>query len=361
MEAIRVAIAGVGSCASSIIQLAASARRGGELPGVARPVLGGYGVGDIEFVAAFDVDRRKVGLDLRDAALACGNAASTFVDVPEQGVRVQAGPLADGLEGRLERVIEAHPDALVAGPEEVAAELRRCDADLLLCFIPSGSTRAVRMYAQAAAAAGVAFINATPELVARDPYFQELFHDSKSQLLGDDIKSMMGATTIHSALIELLQSKGIEVTGTYQINVGGNSDFLNLSDAQRSASKVSSKRTALAGAGIDAEQVLAGPNGFVDYLGDTKVCLINLVGRNVLGSPISIDLRLQVEDSPNAAGTMIDAVRIAKLARQNGVYGVVAQPCAMLFKSPPHPVSNSESVRDFESFIADMTSGTITH
>jgi myo-inositol-1-phosphate synthase len=339
------------------VQLVASAKASGDgpLPGLARPMLAGFGVSDISFVAAFEVDRRKIGVDLSVAALHDANAAKRHLDVSPLGVRVEVGPLADGIEGKLAGVIVPHPAALDLDPSRVVETLQRSKADVLICHLPTGAHRAVRIYAEAAARAGVGMINTTPEVIARDPEIARMFFENGAQLLGDDTKSMLGATTVHMTLIELLRSKGVDITGTYQINIGGNTDFLNLSDPMRCATKVQSKRTALAGAGIDASQVLAGPNGHAAFLGDTKVCHLRLNGRSVLGSPVSIDLTLQVEDSPNSAGVIVDAIRVAKAARIKGMRGTIAEPCAMLFKSPPAPVSNTESVRLFDAFVAKLS------
>jgi myo-inositol-1-phosphate synthase len=353
---IRVAIAGLGSCASSLLQLVSKARAqvGTALEGVGHPRIGGFTISDIDFVAAFDVDREKIGCDLADAAFAGANAAKRYFEVPHQDVRVVAGPLADGLEGELARVVTPHPDSKNCDTAKLETSLRDSKTDVLVCHLPTGASKAIKVYAEVAARAGMAFINTTPERIARDPYFQRIFYDSGGQLLGDDTKSLLGATTFHMALIELLLSKRVEIAGTYQINVGGNTDFLNLSDRVRSASKVSSKRTALAGAGIDSARILAGPNGFVEHLGDTKICHLNIEGRSVLGSPLLLDLKLQVEDSPNSAGVIVDAIRVAMAARERGCRGNIAQPCALLFKSPPFPVTYSESVRLFEAFIAEV-------
>ncbi|MFB6719667.1 inositol-3-phosphate synthase [Kribbella sp. NPDC056345] len=305
------------------------------------------------FVAAFDVDERKVGADLAKA-VQTGNAATTFLDIGHQNVTVSPGMLLDGLEGNLKGQVTPDPATYDVGPAEVIEVLRESEAEVLVCFLPTGATHAVRSYAEAAARAGVAFVNGTPEQVANDPGFQALFAEHNAQLVGDDTRSMVGATTVHTALIELLRAKGVTTTGTYQINVGGNMDFLNLADADRSASKVASKRNALSAAGIDASTVLAGPNGFVGYLGDTKICHLSLEGESILGSRIKIDLRLEVEDSPNAAGTMIDAVRVVAGARRAGQVGLIAPPCEMLFKSPPTPAAHSEAMANFDAFVADL-------
>lgn len=262
---------------------------------------------DIQFVCAFDVDSRKIGKDLSEAIFVTPNMAKQHVKVPNCGVIVEPGPLYDGVEGYLSEIAQVHLKSREVAPEEIVERLRQTKADIMVCYLPTGSCsyEAVRAYARIAAEANVAFINATPEPVAQDEEFQQLFEDRGIPLLGDDIRSHMGATTLHAALIELLHSRGIQVANTYQLNFGGNADFLNLSSPMRSSSKQKSKRNALNAAGIDASSVAAGPNGYVEYLGDNKICYLRLEGNSILGSPISIEVRLQVEDSPNSAGVII--------------------------------------------------------
>lgn len=355
MHKIRVVIAGVGSCASSLVQLVTMAKQAEEKThGVAYPLIGGYGVKDIDFVGAFDVDTKKVGIDLSEAIFASPNSASKYLDVPNASVFVETGTLADGVNSELSKVVIPDSRAYDVGVSELTNKLLKMKADLLVCYLPTGAAMDVRRYAEAAANSGLAFINATPENIARAPEVQRLFLEKGVLLLGDDVKSLVGATTLHMALIELLNNKGIQIADTYQLNVGGNMDFLNLSDPDRSRSKVYSKRTALKGAGIDATNVSAGPNGYVAYLKDTKVCYLRLEGLSILGSQLSIETRLQVEDSPNSAGTIVDAIRIAKSARNKGYKGVLADPCAMLFKSPPAPVSHTQALRLFKHFVSQI-------
>ncbi len=351
---VKVAIAGIGSCASSFVQLVCAARVGEAGPGVRSQALAGIRVADIDFVAAFDVDKKKVGLDLGNAIFSPTNAAKHYQPVPRLGIAVEPGPLADGLCGPLEQVIQPHASTAACSESTIAEVLLATRADVLVCYLPTGATEAVRQYAKAAATARVGFVNTTPERIARDEYFQKLFSSRAAPLLGDDTKSMVGATTVHSVLIELLRSKGVEIGGTYQINVGGNNDFLNLSDPRRAATKVASKRNALGASGINATQVLAGPNGHVEYLGDSKVCHASIHGTSVLGSPVSIELTLRVEDSPNSAGAVVDAVRVVKAAKRAGLSGALAAPSGMLFKSPPVPVSHAESLLRFDEFLAEV-------
>lgn len=356
---IRVAIAGVGSCASSLLQavvVGAAARVDTPLPGVIWPRMCGYELGNIRFVAAFDVDQEKVGRELSEAAFTDANAAVQHVALPSYGVSVQAGPLLDGLEGGLSRVVQADPRTTTTTILEVAQSLRNAGADVLVCYLPTGAFNAVRAYASAAVEAGVAFINATPEPVAVDPEYQALFRSRGVPLLGDDVRSLLGATALHTALIEFFQSRAVEVVHTYQLNIGGNADFLNMADSRRSASKSKSKRNALRAAlgseKLDPEEILAGPNGFVKYLGDTKICYLRLEGNSLLDSEISVDLRLQVEDSPNSAGVIVNALRVAKIARDHAIAGPVQEVCAFLFKNPPCGATESEGLRLFKEFIA---------
>lgn len=351
-QSVRVAIAGVGSCASSLLQAATLARLSTEpMPAVIHEEIGGYRLADVVFVAAFDADRDKVGLDLSKAIVTAQVAAQSHVDVEPQNVVVSAGPLLDGLEGNLARHIEPHPDSRTASIDDVVVELSAAEADVLVCLLPTGSREAVRAYARAAATAGVAFVNATPELVANDPELAALFAANGVPLLGDDLRSHLGATTLHTALIELFASRAIELRNTYQINIGGNTDFLNLSHPDRAASKVTSKRKALSSAGIDASTIAAGPNGYVPHLGDTKACFVRMEGTSMLGSTITLDIRLEVEDSPNAAGVLVSAVRIAKAAADRGQSGVIDTVCPFLFKSPRTGAPESDGLRSFTEFI----------
>ncbi|QDL69625.1 myo-inositol-1-phosphate synthase [Streptomyces malaysiensis subsp. malaysiensis] len=352
MGEIRVALAGIGSCASSLVQTAGLTPPGtGPMNGIMYPRIGGYWVNDMRFVAAFDVDRRKVGLDVVKAIITPPVAAVLHVDVEPTGVLVEPGPLFDGIGGNLDGVIEPHPTSREVTIDQVADRLAAVGADVLVCLLPTGATNAVQAYARAAVKAGVAFVNATPEPVAHDPEIAAAFVSGGVPLLGDDLRSHLGATTLHTALIELLQSRGLAVVNTYQLNVGGNTDFLNLSDPRRAAGKVWTKRNALSAAGIDATTVSAGPNGFVEYLGDEKACFIRIEAASVLDSNLVLDIRMQVEDSPNAAGVLVNAVRIAKISAEQGHAGSVDDVCAFLFKNPPEGAPESVGIRKFRDYI----------
>ncbi|MER5431766.1 inositol-3-phosphate synthase [Streptomyces sp. NPDC002588] len=353
-QSIRVALAGAGSCASSFVQAVVLARQRPGLPltGVTHERIGGYALADIEFVQVFEADADKVGRDLADALAAPVTVAVRHVVVPPTGVVVEAGPALDGVAGRLADVVRVHPDCAHVTTDDLVEALRRSGAQVLVCFLPTGSVMAVQAYARACAEAGVAFVNATPEAVANDPGLARLFAERGVPLLGDDLRSHLGATTLHTALLELLLSRNLRIKDTYQLNVGGNTDFLNLSDPVRSASKQKSKRRALASAGIDASEVSAGPNGYVRYLGDRKVCFLRIEADSLLGAPVAMEIRLEVEDSPNAAAVVANAVRAARAAADQGLHGVIDPVCGFLFKSPRTGMPESEGLQSFREFAA---------
>ncbi|MEV6044022.1 inositol-3-phosphate synthase [Streptomyces xanthochromogenes] len=352
MGEIRVALAGIGSCVSSLVQTADFVRRDSTaLNGIMYERIGGYRVSDMQFVAAFDVDSRKVGLDLAKAVVTPSIAAVLHTDIEPTGVSVEPGPLFDGIGGNLVGVVEPHPASREVTVDDVVDRLTAVRADVLVCLLPTGATEAVQSYARAAVRAGVAFINATPEPVVHEPALAAAFAERGVPLLGDDLRSHLGATTLHTALLELLQSRGLAVVNTYQLNVGGNTDFLNLADPARAAQKTRTKRSALQAAGIDASNVSAGPNGFVEYLGDEKVCMIRVEATSVLDSPLTLDIRMQVEDSPNATGVLVNAVRIAKTAAEHGHAGSVHDACAFLFKNPRVGATESVGIRQFRAYV----------
>lgn len=351
---IKVAIAGVGCCASSLLQfvyMAKEKQNGEKLPGAMYDKIGEYYISDIEFVCAFDVNKEKIGIDLRDAAFTEPNIAHEHFKIPLVEVKVEAGPLLDGLSGNLSNIIDPHEDCYKNDIDFVVKHLKETKSDILVCYLPTGASDAVKLYAKAALIADVAFINATPEVISRDEGFVSEFFKKSIPLLGDDIKSHLGATTLHTALIELLHSRAIEITNTYQLNFGGNMDFLNLSSPNRSISKHISKKNALFAAGIDASKVSAGPNGYIEYLGDEKICYLRLEGKSVLNSNISIELRLQVEDSPNSAGVIVNALRAAKVAKDNKIGGTIDDVCSYLFKSPKFGTTESKGLNLFKSFV----------
>jgi myo-inositol-1-phosphate synthase len=326
----------------------------GPMAGVMYDSIGGYRLSDMRFVLAFDVDRNKIGVDLSKAIATPPTAATLYSDSAPHDTLVEPGPIHDGIEGALTGLIEPHPDSGKLSVDHVAHRLADTATDVLVCLLPTGATRAVQAYARAAAEAGVAFINATPEPVVHEPEIVRIFSDRKVPLLGDDLRSHLGATALHMALIELLRSRGLDIVNTYQLNVGGNTDFLNLADPGRASSKLRSKRNALQAAGIDAHDVSAGPNGYVKFLGDTKTCFIRIEASSVLDSPYLIDIKMEVEDSPNAAGVLVNAVRLAMAARDRGQAGVIDQVCPFLFKNPRHGASESVGLRMLDDYVVSV-------
>ncbi|MEU8685624.1 inositol-3-phosphate synthase [Streptomyces sp. NPDC048611] len=355
MKPIRVALAGAGNCAWSFAQFVALAQADPDtpLPGLMCPTVGGYRLADVRVVAAFDVDAAKVGRPLAEAFTAPVISATAFTELGgDRHAPVLAAPLLDGLAGPLGSVVVPADAARDATQDDIAKALVDHEADVLVIALPTGASRAIRMFADAALAAGVAVVNCTPEELARDEGVSRRFAEAGIPLLGDDLRSHLGATCLHTALIELLLSRGLQLAGTYQLNVGGNTDFMNLADAGRSASKFTSKANALRAAGMTDVDGVAGPTGYIAHLADTKVCFANVRATSVLGSEVQIDIKLTVEDSPNAAGVIANAVRAAKTAVDRGLSGRVDAPSPLLFKSPPRGLPESEARTAFLDFAA---------
>jgi myo-inositol-1-phosphate synthase len=337
MSKIKVAIAGIGNCSSSLIQGVEYYRNADPnetVPGLMHVELGGYHVGDVEFVAAFDVDAAKVGLDLGKAIFAGQNNTIRFATVGDLGVTVQRGPTFDGLGKYYRETIEESPlDAV-----DVAEALRSSGADVLVSYLPVGSEVAQKHYAQACIDAKVAFVNAIPVFIASDPVWAQKFTDAGVPIVGDDIKSQVGATIVHRILARLFEDRGLVLDRTYQLNVGGNMDFKNMLERERLESKKISKTQSVTSqieAGIDAHDVHIGPSDHVAWLDDRKWAYIRLEGRNFGDVPLNIELKLEVWDSPNSAGVIIDALRCAKLAQDRGLGGPVLGASAYFMKSPP--------------------------
>ncbi|HEX7521177.1 MAG TPA: inositol-3-phosphate synthase, partial [Acidimicrobiia bacterium] len=333
---IRVAIAGVGNCASSLVQGIEYYRNADpteSVPGLMHVELGGYHVGDVEFVAAFDVDAAKVGLDMGKAIYAGQNNTIKFARVGELGVQVQRGPTLDGLGKYYRETIEESP----AEPVDVAQVLRDSAADVLVSYLPVGSDAAQKQYAQACLDSGVAFVNAIPVFIASDPVWAKKFSDANLPIVGDDIKSQVGATIVHRILARLFEDRGMVLDRTYQLNVGGNMDFKNMLERERLESKKISKTQAVTSQidnGIAADDVHIGPSDHVAWLDDRKWAYIRLEGRNFGDAPLNIEMKLEVWDSPNSAGVIIDALRCAKLALDRGIGGPLLGPSAYFMKSP---------------------------
>ena len=338
MEKIRVAIAGVGNCASSLIQGVTyyeDAKPGDDVPGLMHVVLGGYHVSDIEFVAAFDVDASKVGSDLSKAIEGGQNNTIKFADVSSIGVNVLRGPTMDGLNKYYRASIEESPAEAV----DVVKALKDARAEVLVSYLPVGSEDAQRFYAQAAIDAGCAFVNAIPVFIASDPTWAKKFSDAGVPIIGDDIKSQVGATIVHRVLARLFEDRGLSLDHTYQLNVGGNMDFKNMLDRERLESKKISKTQAVTSqleiSNMSADDVHIGPSDHVPWLKDRKWAYIRMEGRNFGDVPLNLELKLEVWDSPNSAGVIIDAVRCARVALDRGIGGPIMGPSAYFMKSPP--------------------------
>ena len=353
MEKIRVAIAGVGNCASSLVQGVTyykDAKPGDHVPGLMHVVLGGHHVSEIDFVAAFDVDGSKVGSDLGKAIDGGMNNTIKFADVPSLGVTVQRGPTMDGLNKYYRDVIEESP----AEPVDVAQALRDAKAEVLVSYLPVGSEQAQRYYAQCAIDAGVAFVNAIPVFIASDPVWAQKFVDAGVPIIGDDIKSQVGATIVHRVLTRLFEDRGLALDHTYQLNVGGNMDFKNMLERERLESKKISKTQAVTSqldfSHLDPDDVHIGPSDHVPWLLDRKWAYIRMEGRNFGDVPLNVELKLEVWDSPNSAGVIIDAVRCAKVALDRGIGGPIIGPSAYFMKSPPVQYHDDVAHRMVEEF-----------
>jgi myo-inositol-1-phosphate synthase len=352
MSKIRVAIAGVGNCASSLVQgieYYRSAEPGETVPGLMHVVLGGYHVGDVEVVAAFDVDATKVGLDLSKAIFAGHNNTIRFAEVGELGVTVSRGPTLDGLGKYYRLEVDESP----AEPVDVSEVLRRTRADVLVGYLPVGSEEAQRHYAAACLEAGVAFVNAIPVFIASDPEWAGRFAEAGVPIIGDDIKSQVGATIVHRILARLFEDRGMALDRTYQLNVGGNMDFKNMLERERLESKRISKTQSVTSQlqhGIRDDDVHIGPSDHVSWLADRKWAYLRLEGRNFGDVPLNMELKLEVWDSPNSAGVIIDAVRCAKIALDRQLGGPLLGPSAYFMKSPPEQYRDEDAREMVERF-----------
>jgi len=351
---IRVAIAGVGNCASSLVQGVHYYRDADpteSVPGLMHVSLGGYHVGDVEFVAAFDVDAAKVGLDLGKAIFSGQNNTIRFAPVGELGITVQRGPTFDGLGKYYRQTIEESP----AAPVDITSVLKATKADVLVSYLPVGSEDAQKHYASCAIEAGVAFVNAIPVFIASNPEWAAKFEAAGVPIIGDDIKSQVGATIVHRILARLFEDRGMVLDRTYQLNVGGNMDFKNMLERERLESKKISKTQSVTSQidnGIADDNVHIGPSDHVPWLEDRKWAYIRLEGRNFGDVPLNLELKLEVWDSPNSAGVIIDAVRCAKLALDRGIGGPLLGPSAYFMKSPPVQYHDDDAHRMVEEFAA---------
>ena len=353
---IRVAIAGVGNCASSLVQgvhYYADADPSERVPGLMHVQFGPYHVRDVKFVAAFDVDAKKVGQDLAEAIVASENNTIKFCDVPPLGVTVSRGPTYDGLGEYYREVITESDEK----PVDVVRVLKAAKVDVLVSYLPVGSEQADRFYAQAALDAGVAFVNALPVFIASDPAWAQKFTDAGVPIIGDDIKSQVGATITHRVLAKLFEDRGVELLRTYQLNFGGNMDFMNMLERKRLQSKKISKTQSVTSQ-IPHEMAKAdvhiGPSDHVPWLDDRKWAYVRLEGRSFGDTPLNLEYKLEVWDSPNSAGVIIDALRAAKIAKDRGIGGPVLSASSYFMKSPPQQYSDDEARRAVEDFIAGV-------
>jgi myo-inositol-1-phosphate synthase len=350
---VRVAIAGVGNCASALVQGVTFYRDAGKdeaVPGLMHVELGGYHVKDVAFVAAFDVVKGKVGRDLAEAIEAPPNNTCRFATVPATGIEVRRGPTLDGIGRYLRSVVEEDP----APADDVARTLRDSGADVLVCYLPVGSQEAATFYAEQALKAGCGFVNCIPVFLASRPEWRRRFEERRLPIVGDDIKSQVGATIIHRMLANLFRERGVRLDRTYQLNFGGNTDFLNMLERDRLESKKISKTQAVTSQldhELPAGNVHVGPSDHVPWLLDRKFCHIRLEGTAFGDVPLTCEVKLEVWDSPNSAGVVIDAVRCAKLAMDRGIGGALYGPSSYFMKSPPQQFTDTEAHRRTEAFI----------
>jgi myo-inositol-1-phosphate synthase len=353
MGSVRVAIVGVGNCAASLVQgvhFYRDADPASTVPGLMHVQFGDYHVRDIEFVAAFDVDGKKVGLDLAEAISASENNTIKICDVPPLGVTVRRGPTLDGLGKYYRMTITESDDE----PVDVVAALRETKADVLISYLPVGSEEADKFYAQCAIDAKVAFVNALPVFIASDPVWAKKFEDAGVPIVGDDIKSQVGATITHRVMARLFEDRGVVLDRTYQLNVGGNMDFKNMLERDRLESKKISKTRAVTSNmdhDLGARNVHIGPSDYVQWLDDRKWAYVRMEGRAFGEVPLNLEYKLEVWDSPNSAGIIIDALRAAKIAKDRGLGGPVLSASAYLMKSPPVQVEDTQGRTNLEAFI----------
>jgi myo-inositol-1-phosphate synthase len=361
MPSIRVAVVGVGNCASSLVQGLEHYREGAnDAVGLMHWEMGGYRPSDIAVVAAWDVDRRKVGLDVAEAIFAKPNCTAIFApNVKATGAVVRMGAVLDGVADHMAE----HPDdrtfvvadAAPPSKEDIVAELRRTGAEVLMNYLPVGSQQATEFYAECALEAGVAFVNNIPVFIASDPVWAKRFEAAGVAIIGDDIKAQLGATIVHRVLTDLFAKRGVKLDRTYQLNTGGNTDFLNMSARHRLASKKVSKTEAVqsvAAERLHDENVHIGPSDYVPWQNDNKIAFIRMEGQLFGGVPMNLELRLSVEDSPNSAGVAIDMIRCAKIARDRGLAGVIDPASAWFCKHPRRQMTDDQAHAAVEAFLA---------
>jgi myo-inositol-1-phosphate synthase len=352
-ERVRVAIIGVGNCANSLLQgveYYKDADPADFVPGLMHVDLGGYHVRDVEFTAAFDVTTDKVGKDLADAIWAKPNDTYKFADVPKTGIKVSRGMTHDGIGKYLSEVVEKMPGET----DDVVGILKETNTDVVVNYLPVGSEEATKWYTEQVLSAGCAMVNCMPVFIAREAYWQRRFEQAGVPIIGDDIKSQVGATITHRVLTSLFRERGVRLDKTMQLNVGGNSDFLNMLERERLESKKISKTNAVTSMldyDLGKENVHVGPSDYVPWLTDRKWAYIRMEGSSFGNAPLNLELKLEVWDSPNSAGIVIDAVRLAKLAMNNGIAGALEGPSAYLMKSPPKQIVDDDAMDLVEAFI----------
>jgi myo-inositol-1-phosphate synthase len=351
---IRVAIVGVGNCANSLVQGVTyykDAAIDQEIPGLMHAVIGNYHINNIKFVAAFDVDAKKVGLDLADAIWASENNTIKFSTVENTGVSVERGVTLDGLGKYYKETITESP----AAPADIVARLKEEQVDVLICYLPVGSEQAAKFYAQCAIDAGCAFVNALPVFIASDPVWAKKFEDAGLPIVGDDIKSQVGATITHRIMAKLFQDRGVHLDRTYQLNVGGNMDFKNMLERDRLESKKISKTNSVTSQldhDMGAKNVHIGPSDYIPWLDDRKWAYVRLEGRAFGDVPLNLEYKLEVWDSPNSAGVIIDALRCAKLGLDRKIGGALLAPSSYFMKTPPIQYTDEQAHTAVEEFIS---------
>jgi myo-inositol-1-phosphate synthase len=354
MQKINVAIIGVGNCASSLVQgvhYYRKVKEGESVPGLMHINLGGYHINHINFVAAIDIDKNKVGKDLAEAIYTKPNNTYKFCDVPSTGIKVARGMTHDGLGKYLSQIITKSSGATA----DIVGILKETKTDVVVNFLPVGSEEATKWYIEQVLAAGCGFVNCIPVFIAREPYWYKRFADVGLPIIGDDIKSQVGATITHRVLTRLFHDRGVKLERTYQLNFGGNTDFFNMLERERLESKKISKTNAVTSQldyEIDKENIYVGPSDYVPWLADRKFCYIKMEGRTFGDVPLNLECKMEVWDSPNSAGVVIDAIRCCKLAIDRGLSGTVVAPSSYFMKSPPIQYSDDEAHRRVENYIA---------
>ncbi len=353
MPDIRVAIAGVGNCASALIQGVEYYKKVAEeenVPGLMHVNFGGYHISDIKFVTAFEVNRRKIGKDLGEAIFMEPNACAKFAEVPNLNVKVLSGPILDGVAPHMRESFQIYNEK-EKKPVDVAEMLKEAEADMLVNFLPVGSYNAARHYAQAALDAGCAFVNCIPEFIASNNSWSKRFEEKQLPVAGDDVKSQLGATILHRNMVKLCVDRGIEVEETYQLNLGGNTDFENMTVEERLKTKRISKTEAVTSLVPYKVPTRIGPSDYVPFLGDKKICYVFIKGKKFGNQPVTVKVKLEVEDSPNSAGVVIDVIRAVKLALDREIGGSLTSISSYAFKHPPVQVPDDVARQWVEDFI----------